>query len=191
MHVGAQPRFHLLVARRLGPGVAARTQRGDEQRRRPSLAVVPVIDRYRRTGPIDKHLLARLVLLPQHHIEFGAPALVQLAEARVAIAIRGRLPIFLPQQLQGHILVAAQLLVNRGEVWRCARRLWLDGRSRRRWKHRRFHPRLIPVLWQRPAHPRRFGAFQVLVNRAHRDRATSPDLLVTQFEFESEAQDLP
>src|ERR1700736_3318593 len=94
MHVGLQPSFHLLIARRLGPGVAARTQRGDEQRRWPSLAAMPVIDRYRRTGPIDEHLLARLVLLPQHHVEFGAPALVQFAEARVAIAIRARLPVF-------------------------------------------------------------------------------------------------
>jgi hypothetical protein len=140
--------------------------------------------------PIDEHLLAGFVFLPEHHVELGTPALVQLAEARVAIAVRIGLPVFLPQQLQSHVLVAAQLLMNRGEVRWSARRLWLD-RWRQAREHRRFHPCLIPIFRQRPAQPGCLGSFQVLVNCADGDRATSPDLLVARFEFESEAQDLP
>ena len=187
VHVHPQPRFHLLVARGLGPGVAAGAERGHEQRRLPSLAGVTVINRNRRARPIDEHLLARLVLLAQHHVELRAPALVQLAEPRVAIAIRIGLPVFLPQQLQRHVLAAAQLLVDRGEVGRRARRILLRDRWLPAREHRRFYPRFIPILRQRPPDARRLGSLQVLVNRAHRDRATSPDLLVAQFEFESEA----
>ena len=55
------------------------------------------------------------------------------------------------------------------------------------WEHHRFYPRFIPILGQRPSDARRLGALQVLVNRADPDRAAPPDLLVAQFEFESEA----
>ena len=55
------------------------------------------------------------------------------------------------------------------------------------WEHHRFYPGFIPILGQRPSDARRLGALQVLVNRADPDRATSPDLLVAQFEFVSEA----
>lgn len=91
------------------PGVAARTERSHEQRGWPRHACVPIVHRNRRTSPIDEHLLTRLVLLTQHYVELRAPTLVQLAEARRAIAIRIRLPAFFPQQLP-------QLLMNRGEV---------------------------------------------------------------------------
>ena len=64
----------------------------------------------------------------------------------------------------------------------CSAMAWFPARE-----HRRFHPCFVPILRQRPGDARRLGAFQVLVNRAHPDRATSPDLLVAQFEFESEA----
>ena len=131
------------------------------------------------------------MLLPQHHVKLRAPALVQLAEARIAIALRVGLPVFLPQQLQGHVLAAAQLLVDGGEVGRRALRIMLGyvGFSVR--EHRRFHPRFIPILGQRPVQARRLGPLQVLVHRADPNRAASPDLLVAQFEFISEAQDLP
>jgi hypothetical protein len=81
MYVSLQPRLHLLIARGLGPGIAAGAERGHEQRSLPRYACVPVIDRNRRARPIDEHLLARLVFLPQHHIELRAPTLVQLAKA--------------------------------------------------------------------------------------------------------------
>jgi len=108
-----------------------------------------VMDRNRRTSPIDKHFLAGFVFLPEHYVELGTPALVQLAEARVAITLRVPLPVFLPQQLQGHVLAAAQLLVDRGEVgWRARRILLRDVGFPAR-ERQRFYPRLIPVLRQR------------------------------------------
>lgn len=54
-------------------------------------------------------------------------------------------------------------------------------------EHYRVYPRLIPILGQRPSDARRLSALQVLMNRADPDGATSPDLLVAQFEFVSEA----
>jgi hypothetical protein len=132
MHVRAQPRLHLLIARGLGPGVGTGAERGHEQGSLPGQAGVPVVHRNRRAGPIHKHLLAGFVLLPQHHIEFRAPTLVQLAEARVAVALRVPLPVFLPQQLQRHVLAAAQLLVDRGEVGRRTRRVLLRMLGSRR-----------------------------------------------------------
>src|ERR1700693_2903625 len=125
VNVATQPRFHLLVARRLGPGVATGAQRGYEQGRLPGFARVPVVNRNRRAGPIDKHLLAGLVLLPENHVELRTPPLVQLAESRVAITVRLGLPVFLPQQLQSHVLTAPQLLVDRGEVGLHTRRILL------------------------------------------------------------------
>jgi hypothetical protein len=97
------------------------------------------------------------------------------------------LPVFLPQQLQGHVLAAAQLLVDRGEVgWRSRRILLRNGWAPAR-EQRAFYPRFIPIVGQRPGNAHRLGTFQVLVNRADPNRAASPDLLVAQFEFESEA----
>src|SRR6266481_1738822 len=121
------------------------------------------------------------MLLPQNHIELRPPTLVQLAEARVAIALRVPLPVFLPQQLQGHILTAVQLLVDRSEVgWR-TRRVMLRDAGFPPWEHHRFYPGFVPIFGKRPSDARRLGPLQVLVNGAHPDRATSPDLLVAQF----------
>src|ERR1700724_2957147 len=100
--------------------------------------------------------------------------------------MRAHLPVFFPQQLQGHVLAAAQLLVDRGEVgWRTRVMLRDAGLPSR--EHHRVYPRFIPILGQGPSEASRLGALQVLVNGAHPDRATSPDLLVAQFEFVSEA----
>jgi transposase len=43
VNVGQQPRLHLLIARNLGPGVRAGAERGDEQRRLPHVAGVPLL----------------------------------------------------------------------------------------------------------------------------------------------------
>ena len=96
VHVGAQPRLHLLIARSLCPGVGTGAQRGHEQWRLPGEAGVAIPNRNRRAGPIHEHLFPGFVFLPQNHVELRSPALVQLAEARVAIALRVPLPVFLP-----------------------------------------------------------------------------------------------
>jgi hypothetical protein len=50
----------------------------------------------RRPGVIDEELLARLVLLAQHHIQLLPPLLVEFTEPAVAVAVRVSLLILLP-----------------------------------------------------------------------------------------------
>lgn len=59
--------------------------------KQPSLSVM---DRDRGPGPIHEHLLASLVLLAQHDVQFAAPALVKLTEAYSCI--RRGLPAGIP-----------------------------------------------------------------------------------------------
>ncbi len=118
MHVRAQPRFHLLVACGLGPGVGTGAEGGDEKRCLPGYTGNAIVNGDCGTSPVDESLLAGFVLLPHHHVEFLAPALVQLAESAVAIALRVGFAVLLPKQLQGHVAVSAKLLVDRGEVRR-------------------------------------------------------------------------
>lgn len=63
VRVAGQPGFHLLIARGLGPGIAAGSQRSHEQRSLPGLAGVAVMDRDGGAGPI--HARPR----PLTHIE--------------------------------------------------------------------------------------------------------------------------
>ena len=57
-----------------------------------------------------------LVLLPHHHVELFAPALIQFAESAVAVAFGIGVAVLFPEQLQGHVAVSAELLVDGGEV---------------------------------------------------------------------------
>src|ERR1700685_1550189 len=75
-----------------------------------------IMDRYRCSCPIHEQLLAGLVLLSQHHILFPSPALVQLAEAAVLVAVGIRLPVILPQQLWRHVGMLLPLPMKIGEV---------------------------------------------------------------------------
>jgi hypothetical protein len=127
MHMRQQPRLHLLVASDLRPGVRTGAERGDEQRRLPYLAGVTVADRQGRAGPVHEGFLAGLVLLAQHHVEFLAPTLIELAESAVAVTVRAGVAIFLPEQLQGHVTMTLQLFMNGGEVWRGLLSGWLWG----------------------------------------------------------------
>jgi hypothetical protein len=52
------------------------------------------------------------VLLPHHHIGLLPPSPVMMAEAAVRIAVRMGDPILLPQQLQRHVAVPLQLLMQ-------------------------------------------------------------------------------
>ena len=116
--VRAQPRFHLLVARGLGPGVGTGAERGDEEGSLPGYAGDAVVNRNRRSGPIDEGFLAGLVLLPHHYVELLAPALIQFAETAVAVALGVGVAVLFPEQLQGDVAVGAELLVDGGEVGR-------------------------------------------------------------------------
>jgi len=73
-----------------------------------------VVNRNGIAGPIDEQLLSSLVLLAQHDVLLAAPALIQLAEAGVAIAVRVGLPVLLPQQLLSYVRMGLPLLVKLG-----------------------------------------------------------------------------
>lgn len=62
-------------------------------------------DRNRVAGIVDEQLLAGLVLLAEHHILLAPPALVEFAQACVAVTVGMILPIFLPPQLQRQVAV--------------------------------------------------------------------------------------
>jgi len=125
VHVSQQPRLHLLIARDLGPSVRTGAEGGDEQRRLPHVAGLAVVDRQGPAGPVDEGFLTRLVFLAQHDIELPAPALVEFAKTAVAVAVRVRVSILLPDQLQGHVPVTLELLLNGGEIGRGLPGWWL------------------------------------------------------------------
>jgi hypothetical protein len=69
-------------------------------------------------------------MLPaQHHIAFLFPALVEIAETAVVVAVRVCSPVLLPQQLPGSVLVLLQLFVNVREVGQRALACWLTAIS--------------------------------------------------------------
>jgi len=103
--VAPDPVRQILAQGCLRESVSAGAQHGYEQRSRCDGAAVVIIDGDRGAGPIDEHLLARAMFLPHHDTVVAVPSLVQLAKAAVAVAFRLRFAIFLPQQLQGHVLV--------------------------------------------------------------------------------------
>jgi hypothetical protein len=51
------------------------------------------------------------VFLAQHHALFASPALVQLTETGVAIAVRVGLSVLFPEQLLGHVWMTLPLLM--------------------------------------------------------------------------------
>src|SRR4051812_27605687 len=113
-----------------------------------------VVDRDGGSRPIDEQLLAGLVFLAQHYILLAAPALVQFAEAGIAIAIRVCLPILLPKQLLGQVRMALTLPVKVGEVrhrQHCRASPWRSA------EQSSFEPVLVPLLPKRPRQPRNFG----------------------------------
>jgi hypothetical protein len=182
VHVGQQPRLHLLVARDLGPGVRTGAERGDEQRCLPHVAGIAVIDGHGGAGPVDERLLTGLVFLAQHDVEFLAPALVEFAEAAVAIAVLVGVAIFFPDQLQGHVAVTLQLLVDGGEVRRGLPGCWAWWRIRR-WKQRRRQTGVVPAIRQRPTDIGGCGPFQILMHRTDGERATPCDLPLFELQF--------
>ena len=70
------PRFHLLIASRLGIRIGTGPQDSDEQRCLPDQTGGALVDGNRGTGSIDELFLARLVLLPEYGIELAPPLLI-------------------------------------------------------------------------------------------------------------------
>ena len=76
--------------------------------------------------------------------------------------------------------MSEELLVHRREVRLGPQRLCLPSWWLRWGEYGGFDSRLIPVRGQRPGQTRCFGALQILVDGAHPDCTTPPDLLVAQ-----------
>ena len=93
------------------------------------------------------------MLLAQHDILISTPALIQLAEATVAVPVRLRFAVFLPDQLQGQVLVRLQLPTDLGKVRQgpCG----LAGPPDCRPEQQLFQPVVIQIFRQRPAQPSR------------------------------------
>src|SRR5579863_4826595 len=77
----------------------------DKERCRRHIAGSVVMNRDGGAGPVDEHLLAGSVVLPEHDILISAPSPVKFAKTAVAVAVRMRLAILLPQELQSDMFV--------------------------------------------------------------------------------------
>jgi hypothetical protein len=74
------------------------------------------MDRDDIARPIHKHFFIGAVFLAEDHILVAAPAIVQFAEAAVAITVRLGFAVFFPHQLQCQVFVRLQLAPDPGEV---------------------------------------------------------------------------
>ena len=96
---------------------------------------------------IDEGLLAGAVFLAQHDVQIARPVPVQLAEPAIVVSFRMGLMMFFPQQLQGDVLAALQLLVDDCEI---RQRTAPRRRRRRRWEHPLLQGGIIELGGQRP-----------------------------------------
>ena len=125
------------------------------------------------------------MLVAQHPIQMATPALVELAEAAVAVTVRVGLTILLPQQLQRQMAVGLQFLVKVRKVRRGpAGFVAAQGMP----EQRLFQPGLVPAIGQRPTHPCPPRALQAISNAPLRDQTTASDLILAQAQLEPEPQ---
>ena len=114
--MGADPIAKRLRPGRLGVGEVRGAQDRDEDLRLTDLAGQPVDDhRHRVAGVIDEQLVATHVGLPHRDRELAFPDSVQLAEARVAVALRIARDVLVPQDRQRDVL-ALELAMDSGPV---------------------------------------------------------------------------
>src|ERR1035438_9505661 len=99
-----------------------------------------------------------------------APALIQLAETGVAIAVRVGLPVLLPEQLLGQVWMQLPLLVKFGKIWHHQRR-----RANPWWAAEQgsLQPVFTPILAQRPCNSGCFCSLQIVVDGSEADRTTT------------------
>ncbi len=172
--VDPQPGLHLLIAGGLRVGVRTDAQYGDEQRSRADGTTLGIVQGDGGTRPVDEQFLARPVLLAQHHVLLAAPALVQLAEAAIAVAVWVGLPVLLPKQQQREVAVPLELFVDSRKVGRPPLGLGLQRRLGA--EQLVLELRLVAALRQRPAQAGGLGPLQVLMDSGLADRTTAGDL---------------
>ena len=110
-HVRADPIDQPLREGGFRVGVIGCAEHGDEQLADAHLAGRPVHHLQRRAGVVDEHPLAGDMVLPHSRRQAPLPGAVEFAVAAIAIAVRMRAPMLLPQQLQRHAR-PAELAMN-------------------------------------------------------------------------------
>ena len=100
---------------RLGIGVARCPERGDEQLRRDYFAGRPLDYLQRRAGVVDEQPLASHMRLAHRRRQAAFPDPIQLTETAIAVAVRMRGAVLLPEQLQCNAL-PPQLAMDRWPV---------------------------------------------------------------------------
>lgn len=132
-HVACEPVRQLLSARGFRISAAAGAHGTHEQLRTEGLLAAAAVDRHRAAGVINEQLLAGKMPLAHRALQAPLPAPVDLAKGAAPVGGGAvRLCVLLPQQLQHHVAVALELLVDPRAV-RCHERPGL--RRRRRPEH--------------------------------------------------------
>jgi len=102
----------------LDVGVVAGPHHSDEDQSAGDLASLGVDDRYRVAGEVHEALLPELVDLAHDRFDAGQPLVVFLAEPTVFVAVGMGLPVFLPRERPGNVIVpSAQLPMYGLPVW--------------------------------------------------------------------------
>src|SRR5262249_8230826 len=112
----------ILAERGVRKGVGTGPQYRHKQRSWPDFYGFAIIDRNRRPGPVDEDFFARTVILAKNQVLRAAPPLVELTKTAITVSSRLAFAILLPEQLQSHMLVALQLLMDGGTIQRCLSR---------------------------------------------------------------------
>ena len=102
----------------LDVGVVAGPHHSDEDLSAGDPASLGVDDRYRVAGEVHEALLPELVDLAHDRFDAGQPLVVFLAEPTVFVAVGMGLPVFLPRERPGNVIVpSAQLPMYGLPVW--------------------------------------------------------------------------
>lgn len=144
-HMRAEPVGQPLAPGRFHERVVRRPEHGDENLRRMLLTGGGVDDRDGLAAVVDEQPLAGRVSLTQGDGQGLGEGPVMQAKRAVLVALGMSLPVFLPQQFQGHA-GPTQLAMHRRPI----RLRPLDASRRRRRKQHHFHRPFGQALRQRP-----------------------------------------
>ncbi len=168
--VALRPARKVLPQHRLHVGVAARSQRRDEEHRLRHLARLRVDDVDAVSAEVDEELLSDAMLLPHRQLQLRRPGRVVQAEGAVLIPVGLPCLVLLPEQLLGDVLLL-QLEMHLGPVRRSSVLHHADLGEQ--------HPRQRLVAlefgWERPAQPRDSDARHVALRRRRRDAQAPRD----------------
>jgi hypothetical protein len=184
-HMGPDPVGQILVPVGLGVGVAARPEHSHKHLRRADLTRLHIHHRHRLTGIVHEELLAPLVAQPHGRVERLRPLAIELTELTVALALRISLPVFQPQQPQGHPL-ASQFRMDLGPI---RHRDGSSGRASRRREEKPEHLVFAQLAGDGPGQAGRRSPLDIVAHCAGGDAATPADGPVTQPEFPLQPKD--